>query len=242
MKTLKIYKENVNDLTNEEFAMIRKNSFGASDIAVLFNMGFQKLEELIDQKACLELTPEELNVSNLPNVRKGRDLEPLILEKYRQATGKEIFKPKHMYEVFPGLTVNFDGIEIVDEDEYVPVEAKYVSAFAHKYWSEPSDEIYIPEKRSKDIEEHIQIVSKEIGIPPYYYTQLQTQIYGLQADEGVLAALWDKDWNLRIYRVAKDHYLFPYLELRVKLNYPKILQTRLHLPEVEPEVDENFTF
>ena len=42
------------------------------------------------------------------------------------------------------------------------------------------------------------------GIPPYYYTQLQQQIFGLNAPYGFLTVLFERDWLIRSWFVWRD--------------------------------------
>ena len=42
------------------------------------------------------------------------------------------------------------------------------------------------------------------GIPPYYYTQLQQQIWGLNAPYGYLTVLFEQNWELHSFMVWRD--------------------------------------
>ena len=236
---LKIYKANVNKLSNEEYALLRKDTFGASDIAVLFGLGFETLDELLIKKASPILTEAELAIGKLPAVHKGSDLEPLILQKFTERTKIEVIKPRHMYEIFPGLTVNFDGVT----ENLIPVEAKYISAYGGKYWTFGAPNSVISKARLDfsdkpilDIAKHITDMAAYYGVPKYYYTQVQTQMLGLGAKFGYITALNDKDWELYTYKIWRDPVL-----LRVIPTY--ITQTMLRLnalkhPEEQPN-EEN---
>ena len=71
------------------------------------------------------------------SVRKGADLEPIILQKFAEWSGFDIYKPDAMYRMkeLPYITVDFDGLCVMSNDIYFPVEAKYVTAYAMKYWN-----------------------------------------------------------------------------------------------------------
>ena len=90
--------ENIDQKSSEEFAKARRNGFGGSDSSILLGVNpFTTLRELILQKATPELTEEEKQIGQLAAVRKGNDLEPLIIKKASEILGMEIIKPPHMY-------------------------------------------------------------------------------------------------------------------------------------------------
>ena len=204
--------------TNQEaFAMLRRAGFGASDSSVLLGVNLYKdLDTLLAEKRSVCITEEELAIGNKVNVRKGRDLEPLILSKAEHFLGMVIEKPSAMYRLREemSLTINYDGIAELG-NSIIPVEAKFVSSFAGKYWN-PANCIkkftdLAGAKSSpivcayhKDIEEHIKLCAEDIGIPAYYYTQVQQQLLGVNAPFGVLAALFEKDWELYTFAIPKD--------------------------------------
>ncbi len=195
----------------EEFITIRRNSFGASDSSILLGVNpFSDRDKLIEQKCAKAVTQEELEVGEKENVRKGADLEPLILNKFEHWSGFETYKPDAMYqlEIHPQLTVNFDGIICLDQT-YIPVEAKFVSTYATKYWNK-SKAIKAPHEgfpvrcAGRDIQTHIKDTAEAYGIPPYYFTQIQQQLFALNAPFGYLAALFDKGWELLVYKIFAD--------------------------------------
>lgn len=195
----------------EEFIKVRRNSFGASDSSVLLGVNpFVDRNKLIEQKCAKEITQEELEVGEKENVRKGADLEPLILNKFEQWSKFDTYKPDAMYqiELHPQLTVNFDGIICLDKT-YIPVEAKFVSTYATKYWNK-SKAIKAPHEgfpvrcAGRDIKAHVQDNAEAYGIPPYYYTQIQQQLFALSAPFGYLAALFDKGWELLVFKIFAD--------------------------------------
>lgn len=195
----------------EEFIKIRRNSFGASDSSILLGVNpFSDVHKLIETKCLNEPTKEELEVGEKENVRKGVDLEPLILNKFESWSGFDTYKPDAMYqiELHPQLTVNFDGVIKLDQT-YIPVEAKFVSAYANKYWNK-SKAIKAPHEgypircAGRDIKAHVTESAEAYGIPPYYYTQIQQQLFALSAPFGYLAALFDKGWEMLVYKIFAD--------------------------------------
>ena len=232
---MKIFIRDIDKLSNEDYAKARKNTFGASDVAVMFDLGFTTLDDLIAQKAIPELTKEELSIGDLPNVRKGRDLEPLIIQKFIDENDIQLEKPTNMYEIQPGLTVNYDAVH----DNQIPYEIKYVTTFGHKNYNTKERDFTTaaPDKMyGASMKEHIAYMAKLAGIPAYYYTQLQTQIYGLDAKYGVLVALFEKDWTVRSYTIAADPFFRKALPIVAKQAYDKLLEAKGIKVEIEEDM------
>ena len=196
----------------EAFAKIRRVGFGASDSSIILGVNkWTTIDELIAQKLSDELTPDEIAVGNKPQVRMGADLEPIILDKFCKWSELMVHKPLAMYRIiaYPQLLINFDGIV---EDTAIPVECKLVSMFADRYWDKDKalkDGELIRQKpptfgSARSIEEHVNTMASMYGIPPYYYTQVQQQLLGSGGLYAYLAALFVKDWTLRVYQIYSD--------------------------------------
>ena len=198
------------------FAMLRRAGLGASDSSIILGVNlYTSLDELIAQKRSMVLTEKELEIGELENVRKGHDLEPVILNQFAKQFGVEVHKPKPMYRYkdVPCLTVNFDGVFLLN-DQLIPVEAKFVSRYASKYWTRPlrvqslQDGIMrmrtIEVQYHTDIAEHIKLCAADCGIPPYYYTQVQQQLLALDAPFAYLSSVWDKGWEYNTFVIPKD--------------------------------------
>lgn len=214
-------------MDEDQYAIARKKTLGASDTSVYLGLNkYTSVTELINTKKNLMVTPEERKIKEIVSVRKGYDLEPLILKKFSELTGETVIKPPHMYQ-HPEqlqLSVNFDGVVrktdrlnrflgvFVDGvDSLIPVEAKYVTTAGDKFYGKNPDfmqaaAISIPE-RSPNVIEHCNKIAEQIGIPPYYYSQVQQQIFFTGAPYGLLVALFEKDWELRIYLVKRDEFI-----------------------------------
>ena len=195
------------------FAIARRQGLGASDASVYLGVNlFTTVDELIAQKRSTTITEEEIAIGNLPNVRKGSDLEPLILSKFAEQMNIEVFKPSPMYKIIehPQLTINFDGVCNMGE-LMIPVEAKWVSSYAQKYWdlskaiNSLTDGVEYTVGGS-NIMEHITAQAQMYGIPPYYYTQIQQQMLGLNAPFGYFAVIFDKLWEFKAFKIFKDDY------------------------------------
>ena len=125
----------VTKLTDEEYGLVRKNSLGASDASIVLGVNLYKnKDQLILDKRSKFITDADKEIGKKPAVRKGRDLESLVLNKFSEATGLETIKPPFMYKhkEYPYLTANFDGVTV--EETYVPVEAKVVTKYGEKYY------------------------------------------------------------------------------------------------------------
>lgn len=210
--------KDIDQYPNEEYALLRKNGLGTSDSSVVLGVNpYNSRADLIAEKCRDTLTEEELAVGDKSPVRKGRELEPLIIYKHSQIMGRNIIKPIDMYshKEYPHIKFNFDGVldKIKNEDgsyQYIPDEIKVVTMYGQKHydrhkavfiegvgWNE------VPEDFSK-LNLSIEEKAKAYGIPPYYYTQLQQQIFGLNAPYGFLTVLFDTTWQLHSYFVWRD--------------------------------------
>ena len=205
--------EHIDQVSEEEYAILRKESFGGSDSSILCGVNLYKtLNQLIKEKNCKYITDEEKEVGNKAIVRKGKDLEPIILDKAAQELGIEINKPTAMFEFKeePILTLNYDGV--AEENQVlIPIEAKLVSKYGEKYYNKDKT---LEENKEVDmkiegdsLEAHIKRKALRIGIPAYYYTQVQQEIMGLNAPYGYLAVLFDDSWTFKLYLVKADNYV-----------------------------------
>lgn len=222
---------NASTLTEEEYALIRKGSFGASDSSILCNVNLYKTkEQLLTEKNSKFLTDEEKEVGKKPAVRKGRDLEPLVLNKFTESTKLKTIKPEVMYrhKDFEYLTTNFDGVTI-ESTFIIPVEAKVVTKFGEKYYKKymPLNKIASVTRKPGTIEEHIKAWAAICGIPAYYYTQVQQQILFLDSAEykcpyGYLAALFDDSWDFCYFYVPRDEFVISHIIAEGSKLYEKI--------------------
>lgn len=209
---------NIDQYPNNEYALLRRNGLGTSDSSIVLGVNpYTSKAELIDQKCRNYLTEEELEVGNKAAVRKGAQLEPLIIHKHHQILGKRIIKPIDMYrhKRYPYIKFNFDGV--IDKEElpgggyqYIPDEIKVVTIYGKKHYktnlatfSELTGWNKIPEHhelKNISIEEKAALY----GIPPYYYTQLQQQIFGLNAPYGFLTVMFEDNWCVYSFLVWRD--------------------------------------
>lgn len=229
---LEIAVEGMDKMSNEEFAKLRRNGFGTSDSSILLKVNpFTTFQELITQKATPYLTEEEKAVGELAAVRKGNDLEPLIIEKTMKALETTLVKPKDMYRLtdFPYLTLNYDGVGTYEKDskfaavaginDYAPNEIKVATVKGERYYTipkaiyseqrlywgqDPWGEIPLPLTELQLRTMTIEEKAAYYGIPKYYYTQVQQQMMGFKSAGGFISALFEVDWHLHIWLVWAD--------------------------------------
>lgn len=209
---LKIDVAEIDQYPNEVYALLRKNGLGTSDSSAILGVNpYTTRAELIAEKIRPSLTEEEKLVGEKTAVKKGRDLEPLIIDKFRQYLQAEIIKPVDMYvhEAYPWIKFNFDGVTGTPE-QYVPAEIKVVTVYGEKHYdrnkawfNERDGFLNIPDNPT-DRNWSIQERAAFYGIPPYYYTQLQQEIMGLNAPFGYLTVLFDKSWEVYTFFIWRD--------------------------------------
>ena len=223
--------ENIDDViaeSNEDFAMLRRNGLGGSDSSSVLGVNpYTSRAQLIEQKARTTLTEEEKEVGEKVAVRKGRDLEPLIIEKATKALGIDVFKPSDMYRFtqYPWLTMNFDGV--CEDGFYYPCEIKVVTLYGQKhydfnkaYYDELDGLRTIPPDYADSAINTIETKALQYGIPPYYYTQLQQEMMALNAPYGLLSVLRDSDWRLFTFYIHPD----PFVQSRIVTEGFKVWQ------------------
>ena len=225
---LKVAIPNIQSMSHEDYALARKNYFGASDSSILCGVNLYKtLDQLIVEKNSKFLTKEEKEVGDKPIVKKGYDLEPIILNKAEIELNLNIFKPADMYAFIDtdGLSVNYDGVAYI-EDTLIPIEAKLVSRYGEKYYNksktiEENKQVTM-DIEGESLEQHIKRKALKIGIPAYYYTQVQQEIAGLNSPYGYLAAMFDESWTFKIYYIPRDEYVISKIKVKCEETINKI--------------------
>jgi hypothetical protein len=203
---------NVDLLPPEQFTTIRRKGFGASDSSILLNVNpYQKVEDLIKQKASTTLTKEELEVATKVAVRKGNDLEPLIIAKVANILGTTVNKPpdQYVFTDYPYLKVNYDGV-IESDKQYLPTEIKVATKYGAKHYN-PNKAIFSEYAGWRPMPTNVSGGNMSIeqkaahyGIPPYYYTQVQQEMMGLRAPYGYLCCMFDDTWIVHIFMIYED--------------------------------------
>lgn len=213
----------------QSFALLRRVGLGASDSSIVCEVNpWKKWEDLIKEKRSTTITEEELAIGEKENVRKGVDLESLNLQKFSEKFGIPIVKPQAMYKIkeHPQLTINFDGVTALGE-ELIPVEAKFCSMYASKYYDRTKLIKSLTDGRpyiigSGGMQDHIEQASALYGVPSYYYTQLQQQMIALNAPFGYLSIIFDKGWDYGAYLIYKDTAMQEYLIAQSEILWSKV--------------------
>ena len=85
---------NIDQYENKDYALLRKNGLGTSDSSIVLGVNpYTSRSDLIAEKCRNYLTEDELAVGDKGPVRKGRELEPLIIHKHSQVMDRRIIKP-----------------------------------------------------------------------------------------------------------------------------------------------------
>lgn len=209
---------NIDQYPNEQYALLRKNGLGTSDSSIVLGVNpYTSKSDLIAEKCRNYLTDEELEVGTKSAVRKGRELEPLIIHKHSQVMERRIIKPTDMYrhKDYPFIKFNFDGVidKLYNKNgtyQYIPDEIKVVTMYGMKHYQPKKAtfsefagwELLPPHYENENVS--IEQKAAMYGIPPYYYTQLQQQIFGLNAPYGFLTVMFEKDWQIHSWFVWRD--------------------------------------
>lgn len=250
---IKVAISNIDQYPNKDYALLRKEGLGTSDSSIVMGVNpYTTKSELINEKCRDYLTEEELEVGNKSAVIKGRELEPFIINKHSQIIGKRIIKPVDMYESkeYPFIRFNFDGVidkEYRDDGsyQYIPDEIKVVTYFGQKHYDRKKAYFrermgYINSIPENYGNENIPIENKaaKYGIPPYYYTQLQQQIYGLNAPYGFLTVLFERDWEIVSFFVWRDQKMINQLIIEDAKTWAIIQANRPHSFDIGVTINE----
>lgn len=225
---------NVIDLSEEEFAMARRNGVGASDTAAILGLmeKFRTRDDVMLNKLSTEYTDEERKIGTLRNVKVGKMMEPFILEYAQKELGVTVHKPKDQFRMaeYPWLTINFDGVAMATGD-ICPIEAKYCSSRADRYWD--FREMYkpamleIPSDQANNTK--IQEIAAWHGVPDYYLVQLHQQILALGSSFGKLAVLRDKDWEYYMYHIPRYQSIINAIIVETNNFWNQIERQRINL-------------
>lgn len=230
----------IDEYPNEEYALLRKNGLGTSDSSIVLGVNpYTSKAELIAQKCRDYLTEEELAVGDKAAVRKGRELEPLIIHKHSQVLGKKVIKPIDMYrsKEYPYIKFNYDGVidKVYLEDgsyQYIPDEIKVVTMYGRKHYKK-NLAVFSETVGWRDLPPHYEELDASIeekaskyGIPPYYYTQLQQQIWGLNAPYGFLTVLFEDNWEIHSFFVWRDQKMINQLIIEATKTWNAIEKKR----------------
>lgn len=215
---IKIDIEHIDQYSPEDFTRARRNGLGGSDSSILVGLNPYDngtIEALVESKVRTTISQEEKEIGENRNVQAGSDLEPVIIARFNQYFPQyRIFKPQHMYRFIdvPYLTMNFDGAGYNVENDlsrYMPIEIKFVSVygrenydFTRAWWTEWGGFTNIGDLSQQNADYKTR--ADFIGIPPYYYSQLNQEMAALNAPQGLLAVLDETTWKMAVFRSRFD--------------------------------------
>ena len=172
----------------EDWLELRTKGIGGSDIGAILGINpYASPLSIYNQK----VKGYVKDMSNNPNVKKGKDLEDVILTKYVQPyfakLGYTVGKPQFMLinSDYPYFRANVDGIAFNPANDFtnnIIVEIKWVGAYSEDSWNKP----------------------EYCGVPPSYYAQVQLYMAVTGASSAVICALFDKAWEMHYFVVPKD--------------------------------------
>ena len=205
----------LSDDNQDEFRNIRQQGLGASDSSVVLGVNpfpDNNIPELMRQKLQKNKTAVEQKIGSLASVRKGSDLEHLILDKFCEKFGVEVLKPLDMYKLkqYPYIRINYDGLLLTPDEPEVPVEIKLITIYGMKYYNKDkaimdlSQDPIQPVSNEVTTTKYIKDMAKQSGIPVYYYTQLQQQMLGTGAPYAYLVGMDDGKWELIVWKIYRD--------------------------------------
>lgn len=193
---------------DDQYALLRNVGFGASDSSKLLDINpYNTLDELLKEKRNLRPVKDEIKYK--ATVRKGKELEDLIMKKVSKILEIEIHKPAIMYGYKDTrLTVNFDGVSNIN-NILIPVEIKLCTQYGRKYYDfrrAITEDIKTNDFKIKldDLKLKGTRSIDTCGFPNYYYTQLQQQMLFLEAPYGILGVMDDQNWTMELFLVYKD--------------------------------------
>lgn len=183
--------------SRKEWPKARRNGIGASDIAAVLGISpwATPLELFLEKTG--ELPPQE----DTPILRRGRRLEPVIIEFYEEETGHTVTRQQdRVIGVEPWMMATLDGYDVAAN---APVEVKSVNAFAaHDFGDHGSDDV-----------------------PLHYAAQVHWQVMLTGAETGYLAALIGSD-DFRIFELRRDRDLEQMLVARAREFWQRVIDRR----------------
>lgn len=179
---------------HEQWLADRRKGIGASEIAAVLGISpwTTPLELYLDKRG--EIPPQE----DTPILRRGRRLEPIVIEFYEEETGRAVTRQQErIIGAEPWIMATLDGF---DAAVGAPVEVKSVNAFAAQEFGDAwTDEV-----------------------PLNYAAQCHWQMMLTDSSTGYLAALIGSD-DFRIYELKRDRELEQMLVARAREFWQRVI-------------------
>lgn len=229
--------ENIDQVSEEEYAQIRMQGFGASDSSKLLDCNpfpnGSKLD-LCKEKATGKV---DESIGKKASVRMGKDIEHIILEKAQAILNEKnywgvVIKPPHMYGNTHHLNINYDGVFISRENPPNPldplanyrfafsIEAKAVTKYGRRYYDFTKSVYYTkdgvpqPEREIPSKYEGPKVLIDKYCIEaakhygvPVYYYTQAQQQMMGIGSDGFVAAIDVDNWDVHLFYIHMDEYV-----------------------------------
>lgn len=174
------------EVDSPEWLEMRRKGIGGSDAGAIMGLNKYSTPLKVYKDKVLDIKDD---LSDNPNVRRGKDLEEVILTKYvmpklESEEGMFVAKPDFMIvnSDVPFYRANLDGIAMKAGKAELVVEIKCVSEFGQSNWDGPD----------------------YLGVPPYYYAQVQCYMRVTGLRKALICALYDKEWEMHYFEIPYD--------------------------------------
>jgi len=167
---------------------LRNKGIGGSDIGAIMGINpYRSPLQVYKEK----IEGIKVDLSNNVNVKKGKELEDVILTRYVKpllaAEGYVVGKPDFMIvnSDYPFFRANVDGIAFKPGSHYADnliIEIKCISEHGEEAWNK----------------------TDYCGVPPYYYGQVQEYMLVTGARNTKVCALFEKSWTMHYFDVPRD--------------------------------------
>lgn len=177
--------------SEEDWLEERRKGIGGSDVGVVMGLNkYKSKRQLFVEKT----TGQSKDLSGNTFVKKGKDLEDLIRNKYVVPYMKELGYNVHTineiltHSEVPYIRANLDAFAIPENWkgnhlDNIVIEIKWVSEYASVNWD--GDDYF--------------------GIPASYYAQVQAYMAVTGASKAIVCALFDEDWTVKFYEIPANY-------------------------------------
>lgn len=181
---------------------------GGSDVGAIMGLNDHKTALQVYREKVDHIIPD---LSDNVFIKKGKTLEPVIFENWVVPKMKELgyraIRPDVIFSNhrFPFIQCNLDGAAISSDKESCIIEIKWVSPWGAANW---------------DGDDYC-------GIPKSYYAQVQTYMAVTGAPKAFVFALFDDEWECKMYEIPRDNTFIDNLLKATKTFYTANMQMEI---------------
>ena len=181
---------------------------GGSDVGAIMGLNDHKTALQVYREKVDHIIPD---LSDNVFIKKGKTLEPVIFENWVVPKMKELgyhaIRPDVIFSNrrFPFIQCNLDGAAISSDKESCIIEIKWVSTWGAANW---------------DGDDYC-------GIPKSYYAQVQTYMAVTGAPKAFVFALFDDEWECKMYEIPRDNSFIDNLLKATKTFYTANMQMEI---------------